>query len=68
MKHATETASHHNEVYFTRRELAARQKVSIETLKRWEKAGLLPFYKLGKEVRYHRDDVLRIEKSARVGA
>lgn len=50
----------------TRRDLAARWVVSLETLKRREKAGLLPCLKLGRGVRYRLEDVERIEAQAEV--
>jgi hypothetical protein len=50
----------------TRRHLAERWRVSRETLKRREKAGILPFLKLGRDVRYKIEDIERIEKEARV--
>jgi predicted site-specific integrase-resolvase len=50
----------------TRRHLAERWRVSRETLKRREKAGILPFLKLGRDVRYKIEDIERIEAQARV--
>jgi len=52
--------------HYTRRSLAERWQVSTETLKRREKAGKLPFLKLGKSVRYRSDVVERIESQAEV--
>lgn len=52
------------ETFLTRRELAARHKVSIETLKRRERLGLLPALRLGRGVRYRLSDILRIESEA----
>lgn len=52
--------------HFTRRGLADRWAVSIETLKRRERAGTLPFMKLGKGVRYREEDILKIEQEATV--
>ncbi len=49
-----------------RRLLAARWAVSKETLKRREKAGTLPFLKLGKAVRYWLADIEQIEAQAEV--
>jgi hypothetical protein len=51
---------------FTRNALARRWDVSIETLKRREKAGLLPVLKLGRGVRYRLVDIERIEADAEV--
>jgi hypothetical protein len=59
--------SHNNSVQLvTRRALAGRWQVSIETLKRRERAGLLPFLKLGRGVRYRLSHIERIEADADV--
>ncbi len=50
----------------SRRLLAARWAVSKETLKRREKAGALPFLKLGRDVRYRLADIEHIEAQAEV--
>jgi predicted DNA-binding transcriptional regulator AlpA len=50
----------------SRRQLAARWGVSKETLKRREKAGELPFLKLGKVIRYRLADIEQIEAQAEV--
>lgn len=50
----------------SRRLLADRWAVSKETLKRREKAGLLPFLKLGRDVRYRLADIEQIEAQAEV--
>ena len=50
----------------TRAQLSARWNYCIETLKRWEKAGNLPFLKLGKEVRYRQSVIEGIEKQSEV--
>ena len=55
-----------NEQMLSRRHLAARWAVSKETLKRREKAGLLPFLKLGRDVRYRLADIEQIEAQAEV--
>jgi predicted site-specific integrase-resolvase len=62
----TLTMTNTNQFMLTRRHLAERWSVSRETLKRRERAGLLPFLKLGRDVRYRLDDIERIEKEARV--
>jgi DNA-binding transcriptional regulator YhcF (GntR family) len=47
----------------TRRELAGRWKVSIETIKRCERTKILrPMRLYGRIVRYRMSDVLRIER------
>jgi hypothetical protein len=48
----------------TRRALADRWQFSVETLKRREHAGLLPFLKLGRSVRYRLADIERLEAEA----
>jgi excisionase family DNA binding protein len=50
----------------TRRELSRRWNLSVETLKRWEKSGKLPFFKLGKEIRYRTEAVEQIENISEV--
>jgi hypothetical protein len=52
---------------FTNRpRLAERWLCSTMKLKRMEKAGLLPFLKMGKQVLYRMADVERIEQQAEV--
>lgn len=48
----------------TRQTLSDRWLLSIETLKRREKAGLLPALKLGRGIRYRLADIERIEAEA----
>ena len=48
----------------SRRELANRWGVTIETLRRREKAGKLPFLKMGRRVKYLPEDIERIERSS----
>lgn len=50
----------------TRRGLSSRWAISIETLKRRERAGTLPFLKLGAVVRYRLTDIEEIERQAEV--
>jgi hypothetical protein len=50
----------------SRQHLADRWSVSTETLKRRERAGLLPSLKLGTRVRYRISDIEIIEKQAEV--
>ncbi len=50
----------------TRRQLAERWNLSRESLKRREKAGTLPFLKLGRDVRYRIEEIERIEQRAEV--
>ena len=50
----------------TRRELSDRWKLSIETLKRRERSGILSALKLGRGVRYRLEDIERLEADAEV--
>ena len=50
----------------SRRHLASRWAVSKETLKRRERAGKLPFLKIGRDVRYRLSDIEQIEDQAEV--
>ncbi len=61
MKNSTNTIQ-----LLSRRHLADRWGVSKETLKRREKAGELPFLKLGKVIRYRLADIEQIEAQAEV--
>jgi hypothetical protein len=54
------------DMLLTRDQLSTRWNYCIETLKRWEKAGNLPFLKLGKEVRYRQSIIEDIEKKSEV--
>ncbi len=53
-------------IMLSRRQLADRWNQSLPTLKRREKAGILPFLKLGRDVRYRLADIERIEQEAEV--
>jgi predicted DNA-binding transcriptional regulator AlpA len=55
-----------NNRLLSRRQLAERWAVSKETLKRRERAGQLPFLKLGKVVRYWLANIEQIETQAEV--
>jgi hypothetical protein len=55
-----------NQFMLSRRHLAERWGLSKETLKRREKAGFLPFLKLGRDVRYRFADIEKIERQAEV--
>jgi hypothetical protein len=50
----------------TRKNLAGRWVCSIETLKRRERAGELPFLKIGKGVRYRPEVIARLEAEMEV--
>ena len=52
--------------HLSRHQLADRWQCSTETVKRREKAGILPVHRLGGLVRYRLSDVERIEQEARV--
>ena len=61
-----QTAENPTVQLLTRGELSKRWNLSVETLKRWEKSGKLPFIKLGKEVRYRITVVEQIENTSEV--
>ena len=50
----------------SRKWVAERHGCSTETIKRKERAGLLPALKLGRLVRYRIEDVLKYEEGARI--
>jgi hypothetical protein len=50
----------------SRRTLAERWELSVETLKRRERSGILRSLKLGRGVRYRLSDIERIEADADV--
>jgi hypothetical protein len=50
----------------TRKGLADRWQLSVETLKRRERCGILPFLKLGRGVRYRLKAIERLEADAEV--
>lgn len=54
------------ESFLTRHELSHRWKVSIETLKRREHAGVLTALKLGRGVRYRLLEIEKVEAQAEV--
>jgi hypothetical protein len=54
------------EQLLTRSDLSRRWSVSLETLKRRERAGILRYLKLGRGVRYRIEEVKRIEQEAEV--
>lgn len=53
---------------YTRKEVASRFNISYVTLWSWEKKGLLPSHKIGRNVRYKKDDVLKalIRKESKI--
>jgi hypothetical protein len=53
-------------LHLSRQQIAKRWQCSTETIKRREKAGILPSHRLGGLVRYRLSDVERIEQEARV--
>jgi len=53
-------------LHLSRQQIAERWQCSTETIKRREKAGILPSHRLGGLVRYRLSDVERIEQEARV--
>jgi hypothetical protein len=55
-----------NQSFLSRSSLAKRWDCSRATLKRRERDGILPVYKLGRAVRYKLVDIELLEKSASV--
>jgi len=60
MKHTTDTKM------ITRRDVAERWSYSTETVKRLEKSGKLPVFKINGQARYRLADIECIEKQALV--
>lgn len=56
----------HHDPLLSRGELGDRWGLCIETLKRWEKSGKLPFLRLGKQVRYRLSVIEGIEFGSEV--
>lgn len=52
--------------FIKRKGLSERWMKSIMTLKRMEKAGMLPFLKIGKDVLYRMSDIEHIEQQSEV--
>ena len=65
-KHTMKTEPNVPQHLLSRRQLAMRWQVSIETLKRREIEGGLPCLKIGSRVRYRISDVEAIELQAAV--
>jgi ribosome-binding protein aMBF1 (putative translation factor) len=55
-----------SQLLISRKQLAERWSLSVETLKRRERAGILPALKMGRGVRYRLHDIERIEQQAEV--
>jgi hypothetical protein len=55
-----------SQLLISRKALAERWSLSVETLKRRERAGILPVLKLGRGVRYRLQEVERLEKQSEV--
>ena len=55
-----------SETLLTRKDLSKRHRVSVETCKRRERAGILHPLKLGRGVRYRLSDIIALEQAARV--
>jgi hypothetical protein len=56
----------HHDPLLSREELGDRWGLCIETLKRWEKSGKLPFLRLGKQIRYRLSVIEGIEFGSEV--
>ncbi len=44
----------------TCKQLAMRLGISVSTVRRWTKLGLLPHYRLNRVIRYREEDVLEV--------
>jgi excisionase family DNA binding protein len=51
------------DVYLTTEEACHMAKVSRPTLNRWKKAGIIPYVKIGKNVRYKEGDLQNLLES-----
>lgn len=49
------------------KELAEQKNVSIQTIHNWKKEGLIPFYRIGRNVFFKLSEVDRIARVAAVG-
>ena len=56
----------HHDPLLSREELGDRWGLCIETLKRWEKSGKLPFLRIGKQIRYRLSVIQSIEIGSEV--
>ena len=63
--HKSGNGIHHDQL-LSREELGDRWGLCIETLKRWEKSGKLPFLRIGKQVRYRLSVIQDIEFGSEV--
>lgn len=51
----------------TKAEVAVFLRITVRTLDNWMRDGLVPYYKIGKLVRFHTEDVMKhLEQNARV--
>lgn len=64
----TNTSNNSYSILLTREELASRWQYHVETLKKWEVAGKLPFLQLGNQIRYRLSVIEEIEKNSEVHA
>ena len=51
--------------YLTVDQLSERWQVKPQTIRYWKKAGKLPFYRLGSNIRFSMEDVEAFEAEAR---
>jgi hypothetical protein len=65
-KHMMKQITQQSAQLLSRRHLASRWAVSKETLKRRERAGKLPFLKIGRDIRYRLAVIEQIEAQAEV--
>ena len=55
---AVEPARNASEEMLTKKELAARMKVTVRTIENWQRRGVLPFVKVQKVVLFQWTDVI----------
>jgi excisionase family DNA binding protein len=52
-----------NDALLTKKELAARLKVTVRTVENWQRRGVLPYIKIGKVVLFEYSEVLEFLKA-----
>lgn len=66
-KQLNETEKRENERMLTIDEVCQIAQVSRQTVHRWKTAGLIPFVKIGKNVRFRYSDVINLLKTGKEG-
>lgn len=54
------------EIFLTTEEACHMAKISRPTLHRWKKSGLIPYVKIGKNVRYRQSELIEALNKSRV--